>query len=318
MERFCMQKNNILLLIFICLTGVFAQNKVAVTIDDLPLQRTGSYSKEQNESITEKLIKNLVSQQVYVIGFVNEGKFFTNNKLDDYKVELLRRWLDAGFELGNHTFSHRSANQISVEEFTNDIVQGEFITKPLVKEYGKELRYFRHPYLHTGLSLETKLEIEEFVKKCGYRIAPVSLDNSEWIYSAAYDKAVKEKDEKMMTKIGEDYLAYMKQKLEYWENQSQALFGRNIAHTLLIHANALNAEHFDDLCEIFFKKNYEFVTLDEALNDEAYKSKDEFVKNNGISWLHRWAITQGKKKDFFGNEPEASKWVSKYAGINYE
>lgn len=313
-----MQKNKILLFVFICLTGVFAQNKVAVTIDDLPLQRTGSYSKEQNELITQKLIKNLASQKVYVIGFVNEGKLFTNNKLDDYKIELLRCWLEAGFELGNHTFSHRSANQISVEEFTNDIIKGEGITKPLVKEYGKELRYFRHPYLHTGLSLESKHAIDNFIKEHGYRIAPVSFDNSEWIYSAAYDKAVKEKDEKMKTKIGEDYLVYMKQKLEYWESQSQALFGRNIAQTLLVHANALNAEYFGDLCDIFRKKNYEFVTLDEALNDEAYKSKDEFVKNNGISWVHRWAITQGKKKDFFGNEPEAAKWVSKYAGIDYE
>ncbi|MDP3583303.1 MAG: polysaccharide deacetylase, partial [Ignavibacteria bacterium] len=63
---------------------------------------------------------------------------------------------------------------------------------------------------------------------------------------------------------------------------------------------------------------YEFVTLEEALKDEAYKSPDTFIKNNGISWIHRWAITQGKKKDLFGNEPEASKWVSDYAGIDYE
>lgn len=313
-----MKINKVLLLTLIITSSMLAQNKVAVTIDDLPLQRAGSYNREQNEAVTDKLIKNLASQKVPVIGFVNESKLYSKGQLESYKVDLLKRWLDAGFELGNHTFSHRSANQISADEFNKDIIRGEEITKPLEKSYGKDLRYFRHPYLHTGLSLETKYAIENFLKDNGYKIAPVTFDNSEWIYAAAYDKAVKEKNSEMMLKLGEDYLKYMKQKSEYWESQSVALFGRNIAQTLLIHANALNAEYFDELCAIFRQKDYEFVTLDEALNDEAYQSKDMFIKNNGISWIHRWAITQGKKVSFFGDEPESSKWVNDYAGIDYE
>lgn len=313
-----MKLNKTILLFLTLCANIFSQNKVAVTIDDLPLQRSGSYNREQNESVTDKLVKNLAMQKVPVIGFVNESKLYTNEQLDAYKVDLLKKWLDAGFELGNHTFSHRSANQISADEFTKDIIRGEEITKPLVKSYDKQLRYFRHPYLHAGLSLDTKYAIENFLKEHDYKIAPVTLDNSEWIYAAAYDKAVKEKDKEMMLIIGDDYLRYMRQKLEYWESQSIALFGRNISHTLLIHANALNAEYFDELCNIFRQKNYEFVALEEALKDEAYQSKDTFVKNNGISWIHRWAITLGKKKDFFGSEPEASKWVNNYAGINYE
>lgn len=312
------QSKNLLLLILIVSTMAIAQNKIAVTIDDLPLQRSGSYNKEQNEFVTKKLVENIALQKVPIIGFVNEGKLFTNNKLDGYKVELLKQWLNAGFELGNHTFSHKSANEISVDEFTKDILRGEQITKSLMKTFGKQIRYFRHPFLHTGLSLEAKNAINSFLAKHGYLIAPVTLDNSEWIYAAAYDKAIKEKNKEMMLKVGEDYLKYMKLKLEYWESQSVALFGRNISHTLLIHANALNAEYFDELCDLMRKKNYEFVSLDEALKDEAYKSSDSFVKNNGISWIHRWAITQGKKGSFFGEEPESSKWVNNYAGINYE
>lgn len=305
-------------LVLFLLTTVFSQNKIAVTIDDLPLQRIGSYSKEQYESLTKKLLKNLSLQKVPVIGFVNEGKLFTNNKLDENKAALLKQWFDAGFELGNHSFSHKSANQISAVEFNCDILKGEQVIRKLVESYGKRLEYFRHPFLHTGLSLAKRDSINDFLSNHNYKIAPITFDNSEWIYAAAYDKAIKEKNEQMMNKIGEDYLSYMKLKLEYWESQSVALFSRNISQTLLIHANALNAEYFDELCEVIRKKNYVFVTLDEALKDEAYESPDTFIKNNGISWIHRWAITQGKKKDFFGNEPEASKWVGDYAGIDYE
>lgn len=185
---------------------------------------------------------------------MNEGKLYTNGTLDNYKVELLKLWLNAGFELGNHTFSHKSANEFSVDEFTKDILRGEQITKPLMKTYEKQIRYFRYPFLHTGLSLEAKNAINSFLIQHGYIIAPVTLDNSEWIYAAAYDKAIKENNNKVMLKFGEDHLKYMKLKLEYWESQSVALFGRNISHTLLIHANALNAEYFDELCDMIVQK----------------------------------------------------------------
>lgn len=314
-----MKQNRFLLLLIILInTYVFAQNKIAVTIDDLPLQRIGSYSTEQCELVTKKLLANLSFQKVPIIGFVNEGKLFTSDQPDESKIALLKQWLDAGFELGNHTFSHRSANQITVDEYTKDILRGEPITKKLLVERGMSMRYFRHPFLHTGLSLAKRDSINNFLSAHNYIIAPITFDNSEWIYGAAYDKAIKEKNERMMNKIGEDYLSYMKQKLEYWESQSIALFGRNISQTLLIHSNILNAEYFDELCEMISKKDYAFVTLEEALKDEAYKSPDTFIKNNGISWIHRWAITQGKKKDFFGTEPEASRWVANYAGIDYE
>ena len=41
--------------------------------------------------------------------------------------------------------------------------------------------------------------------------------------------------------------------------------------------------------------------------DESFKLKDTFIGAGGISWIHRWAVTQGKKKEFFGDEPESSK-----------
>ncbi|MDP3581815.1 MAG: polysaccharide deacetylase family protein, partial [Ignavibacteria bacterium] len=232
------------------LTTVFSQNKIAVTIDDLPLQRISGYSKEQYESVNKKLITNLSSQKIPIIGFVNEGKLFTNNKLDENKAVLLKQWLGAGFELGNHSFSHKSANQISAKEFNGDILKGEQVIRKFVESYKKRLEYFRHPFLHTGLSLAKRDSINDFLSIHKYKIAPITFDNSEWIYGAAYDKAIKEKNQQMMNKIGEDYLSYMRLKLEYWESQSIALFGRNISQTLLIHANALNAEYFDDLCNM--------------------------------------------------------------------
>jgi hypothetical protein len=49
------------------------------------------------------------------------------------------------------------------------------------------------------------------------------------------------------------------------------------------------------------------------LQDPAYQSTDEYVGSGGITWLHRWALTQGKRGEFFKGEPEVPAWVEQAA-----
>ena len=58
-------------------------------------------------------------------------------------------------------------------------------------------------------------------------------------------------------------------------------------------------------------RGYRFVRLEEALQDEAYRSPDSYAGTGGITWLHRWALTQGKRGSFFAGEPEVPDWVQK-------
>ncbi len=55
-----------------------------------------------------------------VVGFVNEGKLFLEGETPadaEARIAVLKTWVDAGFELGNHTYSHRSLNRTPLEEF---------------------------------------------------------------------------------------------------------------------------------------------------------------------------------------------------------
>ncbi|PKL84351.1 MAG: polysaccharide deacetylase [Ignavibacteriae bacterium HGW-Ignavibacteriae-3] len=311
----------LIITIFTC-SIVFPQNvankRISITIDDLPVQHIKPYDNKQNHDLTDKLLEKIKSENAPVTGFVNENKLQVEGKNDGEKIELLRKWLNAGLDLGNHTFSHPSANRIPVDEYEKDILNGERVIKRLVEEKGKSLKYFRHPFLQTGRSLEVKNEIEKFLTEHGYTIAPVTFDNAEWIFAFAYKKAIDSSKTEMMKRIGEEYIDYMKRKLDYWESQSVALFGRNINQILLIHANALNSDYYSRLCEMIRSSGYGFISLDEALEDEAYKSKDTFTGAGGISWIHRWALTQGKKKDFFGDEPGTPAYIMKYAGVDSE
>jgi peptidoglycan/xylan/chitin deacetylase (PgdA/CDA1 family) len=282
--------------------------EVAITIDDLPAV-PGSLSIAQQQQLTRKLVRSIRSFKIPAVGFVNEGKVTT-----DAHARLLEQWLDGGLELGNHTYGHVGLHDVSAEEYERDIVRGETILRPLTARHGRPLRWFRHPYLHTGRTLETKSRVERFLSDRGYRIAPVTLDNGEWIFARAYHTG----DAKMRKRIGEAYLDYMDRKLVYYEEQSQKLFGRNVRHILLIHANELNADWFDDLARSMRKRGYRFITLDRALEDAAYATSDTWTGRGGISWLHRWALTRGKSKSFFAGEPTTPQWVLDAAGVESE
>ena len=93
------------------------------------------------------------------------------------------------------------------------------------------------------------------------------------------------------------------------------LFGRPIKHTLLIHANALNGDYLDELLEMYQQRGYQFVSLENALKDKAYQSADEYAGRGGITWLHRWAMTQKVDKVFFKGEPACPAFIQEIAGV---
>src|SRR5262245_53681012 len=150
--------------------------RIAVTIDDLPVVSTRRDLKNRQE-ITKKLLAHIKKANVPAIGFVNENKLYAADKRDEAQIDLLRWWINDGLELGNHTFSHRSLNEIPLEEFESDLLKGETITKELLAKKGRSIRYFRHPYLNTGLSMKVKESFNAFLARHGYTIAPVSIDN---------------------------------------------------------------------------------------------------------------------------------------------
>ncbi|MCP4213746.1 MAG: polysaccharide deacetylase family protein [bacterium] len=236
-----------------------------------------------------------------------------DGKVDTANVELMDMWLDAGLELGNHTYSHPSLHKVPVNEYIIDIEKGHGLLKQVLDKKGKALRYFRHPMLHTGRTMEIKKQVAEVLDKKGTTIAPVTFDNSDWLFALAYNRAGARTDKALQTKIADTYISYMEKKVEYFENQSHDLLGRQVNHILLLHANILNADHIHRLAAMLKKRGYSFITLEEALKDKAYQLGDQFTGRAGISWIHRWAIAKGKTRAFFEGEPETPHFVKEAA-----
>ncbi len=290
-----------LLLLACAATG----SEIAVTFDDLPIV-TSSDPIAVQQRVTREILAQLTSRKIPAVGLVNTSKLATPEH-----VALLDRWLEAGFELGNHTHSHRDLHRISAEAFEEDIVQGETPLRDVIRRHRGTFRYFRHPYLHTGRTDEVRARIDAFLAKRGYTIAPVTIDNSEWIFARAYDVA----KDAQRKEVVDAYLDYMMAKVAYHDEEARKLFDREIRQVLLVHANALNAEAFGMLADRLAKRGHRFITLERALEDSAYQSEDGWRGAGGISWLDRWAITRGVPKGFFADEPRTPKWVQELAGF---
>ena len=267
--------------------------QVAVTIDDLPGGMADKLPASELTTMTTKLLGTLHDQNIPVIGFVNERKLYRPSEVDQ-RIKLLEMWLDNGFDLGNHTYSHASLNQIELKDWEDDVVQGESVLRILLTEHKKPLRYFRHPYLDTGRDLQTRRKAEEFLTQRGYRIAPITLDGWDWMFAGLYEDAKKRSDTAMQQQIVKDYLAYHDAVFTYAEQLSVKVVGYEPKQILLLHASNLEADHIGELLDILRKHGYRFITLQDALGDPAYSLPDTYTGEEGTGWLEHWAITQGK------------------------
>lgn len=306
-------KFEILALLLLAAIAVTGQKKVCFTVDDLPLVSYGINDSAYQAALVDKLTGNLNRNNIPAIGFVNENKLYNDGRLIPAQVSLLRRWADSGLELGNHTFSHPDYNTSSFSDFTADLIRGETVTREILSEKGKKLKYFRHPYLHRGNTKARADSLSAFLTERRYTTAPVTIDNEDYIFAVAYKRALDKPDLQLARRIGHDYVNYMEQKIIYFEKQGNALFGRNITQIQLIHASKLNADYVDSLAAMYRNNSYTFVSLDEALKDQAFSTEITVFNNWGISWIDLWALSKGKKKDFFAGEPETPEYIKKLA-----
>ena len=281
--------------------------RVALTFDDLPANTM--LGPDAYGGILMSLADGLARHGVEAIGFVNEGKLYDGDSLVGERVRLLDRWLARGLDLGNHGFGHLDLHATSLPRYLADIDRGGVITSELLAGRGRSVAYYRHPMLHTGRSIAVRDSVVAHLASRDLRVAPVTIDNQEWIFARAYERALACGAAPRAADVAARYLAYMDSITGYYEAQSRAIVGREIPQILLLHANRLNADHLDAVLDVYRRRGYRFVSLAEALADSAYERTDGYTGPAGITWLHRWALTEGKRGAFFHGEPEVPQMV---------
>ena len=291
-----------LLAILMAGTSTFAAQgrQVAITIDDLPRGGDGGPTDPAAvRSMSAQLLQPFRVQKIPVTGFVNAARW----KGDDAGLsEILNLWLDAGAELGNHSFSHPDINSVSLDVYLADILKGE----PAIRSCS---RLAASSCSITGTRICTRVRPQRSSLACrrsstsmAIVVAPVTIDDADYMFAAAY----------MMPEFRErarrEYVPYMESVVTFFEQRSIEVTGHEVAQILLIHASQLNAELMPDLLRMFRRRGYEFVSLSQALKDPAYSLPDAYAGRGGFSWIHRWSLTKGMKPK---GEPDPPEWAQK-------
>jgi peptidoglycan-N-acetylglucosamine deacetylase len=280
---------------------------MAVTMDDLPFVRIGEGEYvERARPATEKILSALKKHKAPAVGFVNEHMLQDPRR--DERIDLLRQWVKSGMVLGNHTYSHPDFNNLTVEQFQEEITKGDIVTRQLMKDRQPYQLYFRHPFTHTGDTREKKEAVEKFLVARGYKVTPHTLENSDWIFNVGYVEAMQKGDKALAERLRNEYLNFTIAATEFAEKISPQIFGREIPQLLIIHSNDITADCLDEMLRRFEARGYKFVTLDKVMADPAYQTENTFITKHGPTWFVRWAQSKGLKLDFSG-DADPAKWV---------
>lgn len=278
--------------------------EVAITIDDLPAAQAGARGCEWTslEALTRRLIEPIRAQRVPVTAFVIAGH--CSELPLERRRAILEMWTSAGAELGNHTYSHPDLNSTPIADYEKEILHADDVLRETTG--APRLRWFRSPMLHTGPDPETKAQLASFLAGHGWRQAPVTFDNSDWMFAYVYREARERGDADFAERVRAAYLPYLESVIAFFEARSVEVVGREFPQVLLLHANELNAEMLPDLLAMLRRRGYRFVSLEAALGDGAYALPDAYAGRGGFSWIHRWSITRKMPNK---GEPDEPAWL---------
>ena len=287
----------------IVLAATLPHRAIALTFDDLPAAAIPANERCDATAIARrnrKLLDTLKRHGAPALGLTNGRPCLQS------VASILNLWLDAGHDLGNHTFSHPDLNALSLTQYERDIIRGETPLRELLRRRGRRLIYFRHPFLHTGTTRATRDALDLFLRHHHYLVAPVTFDSQEWVFAAAYARALEKGDAGLARRLTDAYVPFMEAIADFYEKRSVVVVGREFPQILLLHMNALNADRLDALLAMLERRGYRFITVNEALRDPAYTRSDGYVGPRGFSWIERWAAGKGMP---IVVEPREPAWV---------
>jgi peptidoglycan/xylan/chitin deacetylase (PgdA/CDA1 family) len=260
------------------------ERPLLITVDDLPIAGGGHDDPEERRQITEDLLGHLERHNIQAVGLVT-----WRNVRDDDDRALLERWLAAGHELGNHSYSHPNYSTTPIEAYRADMDRARRELVALLEPHGRRLRFFRFPFLREGDTAEKVAAMRDYLEETGQRSLPVTLDNQDWSYDAPWTAARQAGDTAAAAAIADDYHAALRFSIRHHERRGDRLLGRTTPQILLLHANAIGAAEWGRLFAWLEGTGHRFARADEVLTEPTLAEAPAVVAPYGYgTWDRLW------------------------------
>lgn len=260
-----MLKNIFKYSVFILFAHTANAGEIAITFDDAPMHSSAVMSGEER---TKRIISTLKKNDVQDALFFVTGKHIT-----DESVARLHQYAEAGYTLGNHSFSHESANKTDADDFLLDAYKAHLI----IKKYETHAGFYRFPYLHPGDTEQKRQAILDGLAEMGYRPGYVTVDNFDWYINSLYVKAVESSKKVNMDNLAKLYVDVLWECIQFYDQIAINNMGKSPKHVLLLHENDTAALFLGDLIKKIRSEGWSIITPSAAYNDQSLnKHGDNF------------------------------------------
>ncbi len=242
--------------------------EIAITLDDLPLVGSTGHNEaalKREHDRFFRILDTLVENKVPATGFVIAGS------IGKGQWAFLEAFHDAGFIIGNHTYSHANLNSMSAEKYIENVAHADKILNPLMSHP----RYFRYPYLAEGHGAR-KAEVQQYLADHDYIIAPITIDTKDFRFNSQLYRVPYRSRPNYLPKLKKQYLSYIWKQTLRAEKKAK---GKPVRQIILLHANLLNSHFLGDIIKLYHDHGYKFITLQEALEKPAEPAPLEQATN---------------------------------------
>jgi peptidoglycan-N-acetylglucosamine deacetylase len=237
--------------------------RLALTIDDAPTIEAGgtvAAVPARMDSVRRALQEaGARSCVAFVIGSHAVGE-----------ERRLERWLEAGFELGNHTYDHRHASSRTLAECVASIQRCDEVLGRVGAFHGGRRRWFRWPYLDRGRDPAFREQAARAIAELGYREVPVTVDLYDYRYEHPLSAALKTGDEKRVRAIGARFTKAAVASVRRVDRLARASVGRPRRHLALFHFGEVASVFAQDLLARLRAHDVTWCDVDEALSSPGY------------------------------------------------
>jgi len=269
----------IALLCMLTLSGLAPAQNIALTFDDGPKTEKDAIlsPNERNSLLLKKLDDAGVKSALFVTlhGIPNDG------------FSLIKEWGEKGHLIGNHSASHLSLSNdsIGLDFFEHDLLVCDSVIRVL-PGYSK---LFRFPFLKEGNTIEKRDGFRSFMKKIGYKPAPVSVDASDWYYNSRLLARLKKDPKSDVAAYRKAYLNHLWNRANYYDSLSKLTIGHSVNYVLLLHHNTINAMFANDVIAMFNKNGWKVIDAKDAFQDPIYQVEPKILPA-GESFI--WSIAK--------------------------
>jgi peptidoglycan-N-acetylglucosamine deacetylase len=230
--------------------------EIALTFDDAPMEDGAYFTGNER---TDKIIAHLKANKV------DQAAFFviTKNIDDNAGLPRLKKYVNAGHLLANHTHSHRWIHNLGTGNYIKDVHYADSV----LKKINGYRPWFRYPFLDEGKTKSARDSIRTALRSMGLSNGYVTIDNYDWYLNGQTRKAILEGKKVNEAALKKLYIDHVWKSIQFYDNVARQHLGRSPKHVLLLHENDLAAKFLGDLIQHLRSNGWKIISPAEAYQD---------------------------------------------------